>query len=292
LTDPTATPLAAIHIDIDPVAFHLGPLGVHWYGLMYVVAITIGAMVAVRFARTLRADATQLEDLLPWGIGAGVLGGRLFFVVQNRQLYYLQHPQDIFAFWQGGMAFFGGIGAALISVFVFARARHISPWPLLDVAAIFAAVGQPFGRIGNVINGDIVGYPTHLPWGFVYENAHTLAPEIGVAYQPAPAYEILANLLLIAFLLFVVTRSPRPGVVAALYLAGYSVTQFAVFFWRDNSITALGLKQAQLTSIVTLAASLALLWWLNRYPRPIPPLPGSTIPTTPPAGANLSTPRT
>jgi phosphatidylglycerol:prolipoprotein diacylglycerol transferase len=267
--------LAYIHINIDPIAFRLGSLVVHWYGVMYVVGITLGAIVAVRFAARLGADATQLEDLLPWGIGAGLLGGRLFFVVQNRQLWYLQHPQDILAFWQGGMAFFGAIGAALIAVFVFARARRLSPLPLLDVAAIFAAVGQPFGRIGNVINGDIVGYPTHLPWGFVYTNAHTLAPAVGVAYQPAPAYEIIANLVLIAVLLVAVTRSPRPGVIAALYLAGYAVTQFVVFFWRDNSITALGLKQAQLTSIVTLAASIVLMWWLLHHDSHLRPSRGA-----------------
>lgn len=255
--------LATIRINIDPVAFHAGPIGVHWYGIMYVVGIVAGAFVARRFVEKLRADLSDLYDLLLWGIVAGLIGGRLFFVVQNRQSYYLHHPQDILAFWQGGMAFFGAIGGALIATVVFARARHIAVWPLLDVAAIFAAVGQPFGRVGNIVNGDIVGYATHLPWGVEYLNQHTLAPAIGVAYQPAPVYEMLANVVLLAVLLPLARRSPRAGVVAAVYLMGYSITQFVVFFWRANSITALDLKQAQLTSIVTFAISLALLWWLT-----------------------------
>jgi phosphatidylglycerol:prolipoprotein diacylglycerol transferase len=100
--------------------------------------------------------------------------------------------------------------------------------------------------------------------------------------------------VLIALLMFAVIRRPRPGVVAALYLTGYAVTQFVVFFWRDNSITALGLKQAQLTSVGTFAASLALLWWLNRYPRTIPPLPTAATPAGPPdapaTGANVQSP--
>lgn len=254
--------LATIRINIDPVAFHLGPIAVHWYGIMYVVGILAGAYVARRYVEKLRADLSQLYDLLLWGIGAGLVGGRLFFVVQNRQSYYLHHPQDILAFWQGGMAFFGAIAAAIVATFVFASVRHIPVWPLLDVAAVFAAAGQPFGRIGNLVNGDIVGYPTHLPWGVAYLNQHALSPALGVAYQPAPAYEILANLALLALLLPLANRSPRAGVVAAVYLAGYSVTQFMVFFWRANSITALGLKQAQLTSIVTFGVSLTLLLWL------------------------------
>ena len=145
-----------------------------------------------------------------------------------------------------------------------ARWSRLSGDSLFHAAAVFAAFGQPFGRIGNIINGDIVGYPTHLPWGVVYQNAHTFAPATGVAYQPAPAYEVLANLALIAFLLMLLQR-PRPtGTIAAAYLAGYSLTQFLVFFWRANSITALGLKQAQLTSIVTCGVSLVLLWWILR----------------------------
>jgi phosphatidylglycerol:prolipoprotein diacylglycerol transferase len=235
---------------------------VHWYGIMYVVGIAAGAYVARRYVELLGADLQDMYDLLLWGIGAGLLGGRLFYVVQNRQSYYLHHPQDILAIWQGGMAFFGAIGGALVATVVFAHVRRIPVWPLLDVAAVFAAVGQPFGRVGNIVNGDIVGYATHLPWGVAYLNQHSLAPALGVAYQPAPAYEMLANFVLLAVLLPLARRSPRPGVVAAFYLGGYSITQFVVFFWRANSITALGLKQAQLTSIVTLVASAALLWWL------------------------------
>ena len=276
--------IATIRINIDPVAFRIGPLAVHWYGIMYVVGIAVGARVALYFAPRLGADPDDLWALLPWGIAAGLIGGRLFYVVQNDQRYYVTHPQDIFAIWQGGMAFFGAIGGALIATVVFARERHIPLWPLLDVAAVFAAVGQPFGRIGNLINGDIVGYPTHVPWGIEYLNPHTFAPAVGVAYQPAPAYEILANLVLIAVLLVLLRRTHPPGTIAVAYLAGYSITQFIVFFWRANSITALGLKQAQLTSLVTLAISVVLLWWITyrRRTNYAPPEPASPARRGPP----------
>src|SRR6185369_7345300 len=132
------------------------------------------------------------------------------------------NPQHIFAFFEGGMAFFGAVGAVAITVVVYSRIRHIDVWPMLDVAAVFGAVGQPIGRIGNIINGDIVGYKTDLPWGFIYTNAHTLAPQVGVAYQPAPVYEMIANVILIAAMYFILRRWRPIGLAACVYLAGYS----------------------------------------------------------------------
>jgi phosphatidylglycerol:prolipoprotein diacylglycerol transferase len=251
--------IAAIRIGLSPIAFKLGSLAIRWYGILYVVAIYAGVRVAKRCVQAFGADEGELWNVLPWAIGAGLLGGRLYYVVQNRQSYYFAHPQHILAFWEGGMAFFGAIGAVLLTILIFAWGRRLPVLPMLDVAAVFAAVGQPIGRLGNIINGDIVGYPTNLPWGTFYTNIHTLAPEIGVAYQPAAAYEMLANLLIIAILWLVLRRWRPAGLAAGLYALGYSITQFVVFFWRSNSITALGLKQAQLTATVTLVASLVYL---------------------------------
>jgi phosphatidylglycerol:prolipoprotein diacylglycerol transferase len=260
--------LAAISIGVDPVAFRLGHLDIRWYGIMYVVAISFGAWVALRFVNVFGADREVLWSLFPWAVAAGLLGGRLYYVAQNRQVYYLQHPQHILAFWEGGMAFFGAIIAVSVTMIWFAHRQGASIWPLLDTAAVFAAAGQPIGRIGNIINGDIVGYPTSLPWGTAYTNPSTLAPKLNVPYQPAAAYEILANLVLIVALWFLLRRWRPPGLAAGLYLAGYSVTQFVVFFWRANSVTLLGLKQAQLTAIVTFAVSLVFLWWAwHRRPK-------------------------
>jgi len=231
---------------------------------MYVVAIYIATRVAQRFVGFFGADEDEMWGVLPWCIGAGLLGGRLYYVVQNRQGYYLAHPQHILAFTEGGMAFFGAIGAAGLAIVIYSFRRHVPLWPMLDVAAVFAAVGQPIGRIGNIVNGDIVGYATHLPWGFVYTNPHSLAPSSVVAYQPAPVYEIIANLLLLLVMWLVLRRWHPPGLAACLYLGGYAVTQFIVFFGRANSVTLLGLKQAQLAALVTFAVAIALGWFVVR----------------------------
>ncbi|MCK9487737.1 MAG: prolipoprotein diacylglyceryl transferase [Dehalococcoidia bacterium] len=263
-------PLLAITIGIDPEALALGPISVRWYGVMYVVGIAVGIMVVQRVAPRLGASVDALWDLFPMAFVAGLLGGRLYYVVQNDPASYLREPARILAFWQGGMAFFGAIIGVTIAIVAFAAVRRLEVWPLLDAVALFAAVGQPFGRIGNIINGDVIGYETSLPWGTIYEHARAFAPELGVAYHPAAAYSILANLVLLAVLSWVIRARVRSGVVFAAYLVGYSVTQFVVFFWRANTITLFGLKQAQLTAIVTGILGALVLVYLLRMRRTSP----------------------
>ncbi|MEZ4552775.1 MAG: prolipoprotein diacylglyceryl transferase [Dehalococcoidia bacterium] len=260
-----ALDLLAITISIDPVAFTLGPLSVRWYGLMYVAGILAAVLVLRRLAPRLGARVDELWDLAVLAIPAGLLGGRLYYVAQNRPGYYLDHPAEVFAVWEGGMAFFGAIIAVAAVTIAFARWRHISVWPLLDAMAVAALVGQPFGRLGNVINGDVIGYETTVPWATRYVHERAFVPELGVPYHPAAAYAILANLLLLGFLVVLLRRKTVPGAIFALYLVGYSITQFIVFFWRDNTVTLLGLKQAQLSAIVVALVGAALLYAVTRH---------------------------
>jgi phosphatidylglycerol:prolipoprotein diacylglycerol transferase len=133
---------------------------------------------------------------------------------------------------------------------------------MMDVAALFALVGQPIGRLGNVVNGDILGPPTDLPWGFVYTHPDSFAPDSVTAYHPAAIYEIMANLALIAILVPLRHRLPKGGFAAA-YIAGYCVSQLIVFIWRSEPTLWLGLRQAQWTALALLAVEAAVLgvWW-------------------------------
>lgn len=258
--------MLTILINIDPVAIALGPLEIRWYGLMYMVGIWSGLAVVARLAPRLGVTADEVWDFAGIGVIAGLLGGRLYYVIQNDPAHYLQHPEDILAVWQGGMAFFGAIIAVAAAVIAFARWRRRSVWAFLDAGALFAAIGQPIGRIGNIVNGDVIGAPTDLPWGTAYAHEGAFAPQLGVAYHPAAAYSIIAGLLLLAVLVAVM-RLRRPGLTFATYLVGYSITQFIVFFWRSNSVTALGLKQGQLTAIGVALVGIAVLVLLLRRPR-------------------------
>jgi phosphatidylglycerol:prolipoprotein diacylglycerol transferase len=260
-----------ITINIDPVAFRVGSLSVHWYGLMYIVGIAVGLLVAWPYAKSKGLKGSQLETVVYWAVPAGLVGARLYYVLQQPLGEYISHPGHIFAFWEGGMAFFGAIFAVAIVLFIAGWKMKFSVLTLLDAGAIFAVVGQFFGRIGNLINGDIIGYQTGLPWGIIYANPNSFPPRHDIAYQPAAIYEGLINIILFS-LLWWLRNKFKPGVLFFLYVILYSLSQIIVFFWRDNVVLFAGLKQAQLTSIGVIIAAVAVFWlvawYQSRHPSP------------------------
>lgn len=258
-----------IVVDVNPVAFQIGPLAVRWYGLMYVVGITVGLLAAWPYARSKGFSQAQLERVVYWAVPAGLVGARLYYVVQQPLGPYLSEPWRILAFWEGGMAFYGAIFAVAIVLLIAGWRLKISILKLMDVSALFAVVGQFFGRIGNIINGDVIGYPTNLPWGFVYANPDSFPLRHDIAYHPAALYEALINVMLFG-LLWQLRNRLKPGILFFVYILGYSLSQIIVFFWRDNEVLFLGLKQAQLTAIgviiVAVAIFLALLIRQHKSP--------------------------
>jgi phosphatidylglycerol:prolipoprotein diacylglycerol transferase len=255
-----------IVVNVNPVAFHIGPLAVRWYGLMYLVGITAGLLVAWPYAKSKGVTEAQLEKILYWAIPAGLVGARLYFVIQQPLGPYLAQPWRILAVWEGGMAFYGAIFAVVIVLLIAGWRYKISILKLLDIAAIFGAVGQFFGRIGNFINGGVIGYPTNLPWGVVYAHPNSFAPRHDIAYQPAAAYEALINVILFG-LLWWLRNKVKPGILFFVYILGYSLSQIIVFFWRDNVVVLFGLKQAQLTAIGVIVVAVAVFLVLYRRQR-------------------------
>src|SRR5260221_1577306 len=259
----------SIHIDIDPEILHIGPLTLHWYGLMYVVAIVIGLWCIRGYAARQGITKEQIYRMLWWCVVAGLVGGRLYYVMQQPDLVpdYLLKPQHILATWEGGMAFYGAI-FLIVPVLIFrAIKERLNPLVVLDAGALFAACGQMIGCIGNLINGDIIGYPSTLPWSTVYDNPNSFACQnpstCHVPVQPAAGYELLLNVVLIVLLLYLARRYRRPGALIVTYLFGYTVTQFLVFFARANVVVPLcslnwGLKQAQWTSLIAFRLLLPL----------------------------------
>jgi len=273
--------LAYIYINIDPVIVHIGPVALRWYGLMYVVGIIMGLLFMRGY--TIRKGISQdiIYRVLWWCIVAGLIGARLYFVVQqpNFVSFYLAQPLHILATWEGGMAFFGAIFFVIPVLFWRAKVERINPLVAIDAGALFAAAGQLFGRIGNIINGDIIGYKSTLPWATVYQNPNSFAclnpATCNVPVQPAAVYELLTNIALLALLLFLSYRLRRPGAIMLVYLYGYVITQFLLFFVRDNTIVSFlglnwGLKQAQWTSLVVFILLLPITYLLSRFSKPVP----------------------
>src|SRR2546421_3490899 len=273
--------LPYIYINIDPVFLHIGPLHLTWYGLMYVVAIIMGLWVIRGYTARMGISNDIKYRVVWWCIVAGLIGGRLYFVIQqpNFVSFYLTNPQHILATWEGGMAFFGAIFFVIPVLFWRAKAERINPLVAIDAGVLFAAAGQIFGRIGNLINGDIIGYPSTLPWSTIYQHPDSWAclnpATCNVPVQPAAGYELLTNLVLLAVLLYLARRVSRPGVLMLVYLFGYAITQFFLFCVRSNDIVSFlglnwGLKQAQWTSLVVLLLLLPITYLVLRYSKPIP----------------------
>jgi phosphatidylglycerol:prolipoprotein diacylglycerol transferase len=251
-----------------PPGFYLGPLQIRFYGIAYAIAFLVGTGVGTRHLARRGVPGNVAGDIAFWTIVFGLIGARLYYVVQSGWWWYLTHPLHIFAFWEGGMAFFGAIFAALITLIVMARRHHINFWDVLDAGVLFAAVGQPIGRLGNVMNGEILGPPSNLPWAIRYTNPASMAPHLGVAYQPANLYEAAGTLLILGLLLYLRHRGVAPGVLGLTYLVLYPVSQLILFYWRTDYETPAilwGLKQAQLTSLVMLVTIVPLfvLFWLR-----------------------------
>lgn len=279
--------LAYIYINIDPVIIHIGALALRWYGLMYVVGILMGLWFIRRYTARKGITSDKVYRILWWSVVAGLIGGRLYFVVQQPNLvsYYLAQPWHILATWEGGMAFFGAIFFVVPVIFWRARVERINPLVALDAGGLFAATGQLFGRIGNIINGDIVGYHSTLPWATVYQNKNSFfcmgladpssCGNVSTAVQPAAFYELLANIVLLALLFFLSRRLRRPGALILIYLFGYVITQFLLFFVRDNLIVNFlgldwGLKQAQWTSLVVFILLIPVTYLVLRFSKPVP----------------------
>src|SRR5713226_544324 len=270
-----------IYLNINPVIVYLGPVALRWYGLMYVVGIVLGLRFIAGYTKRKGMNQDKVYRIFWWCVVAGLIGGRLYFVVQQPNLvsYYLAQPIHIIATWEGGMAFFGAIFLVIPTIIWRARAERVNPLVLVDAGVLFAAAGQIFGRIGNLINGDIIGYPSTLPWSTVYQNPNSFAclnpATCNVPVQPAAGYELLANLVLLALLFFLSYRLRRPGVLMLVYLFGYVITQFLLFFERANVVVSFlglnwGLKQAQWTSLVVFILLLPLTFLVFHFSKPVP----------------------
>jgi phosphatidylglycerol---prolipoprotein diacylglyceryl transferase len=271
----SASPVGFITINIDPV-LNLGPLPIHWYGVMYAVAFLAAYQFGVLPYAVKRGLPKPIaEKICVWTIIFGLLGGRLYYVVQQPDLWnnYLLHPINIIAFWQGGMAFFGAIIVGFVTLAICAWRYGYNPWLALDGGVLFAVVGQPIGRIGNVINGDILGAASTLPWATAYSNPHAIlqsgfslcTPAHCIAYQPAAVYEALGTICIGIVLLILVRRNVRPGVLAITYVALYAVSQLILFEFRASEPPGpLGLREAQWTSVAMLVLAVPLLYLLWR----------------------------
>ena len=252
---------------INPVLVHLGPLAVRWYALAYIVGILAGWIYARAIIRSERfwggvapLTAFDFDDFIIWITLGIVLGGRSGYVLFYNLPLFAEHPWQIFALWNGGMSFHGGVLGCIVAIVAFALHRRIPILSLGDVTTAVAPIGLFLGRIANFINGELWGRPTDVPWAMVFPSGGP------VPRHPSQLYEaVLEGIVLFAVLNLLVRFGAlkRPGIVTGFFALGYGVARIVCEFFRepDAQLGFLwgGLTMGMLLCIPLMLAGIAIL---------------------------------
>ncbi len=251
----------------DPIAVSLGPVQVHWYGIMYLIGFA-GAwwLARVRAGRPGSTwTAVDVDDFIFFAMLGVILGGRIGYVLFYGLGYWAQDPLYIIKIWEGGMSFHGGLAGVLISIALFAKRRGRRVADVFDFAAPIPGIGLLAGRIGNFINGELWGKPTDVPWGFVVN---------GVGRHATQLYEAALEGVLLFAVLWWFTSSPRPRLApSGVFLVLYGSSRILVEFWRipDAHIGYLAggwVTMGMVLSAPLLLAGIVLLVMAYRNPQP------------------------
>lgn len=249
---------------IDPVAIAIGPLKIHWYGLMYLVGIGAAWWLAKRRLAQFDPSWTRdtLSDLVFWCALGVIAGGRLGYVLFYDLASYIANPALVLRIWEGGMSFHGGFLGVLLAVLWFAR-KHKKPfWALMDFIAPLVPIGLGAGRIGNFINAELWGKASDVPWAMVFPTDPML-----LARHPSQLYQFALEGVALFFILWLYTRKPRPTMaVSGLFALCYGVFRFIVEFVRvpDAQLGYLAfdwLTMGQILCLPMMAVGVFLMVW-------------------------------
>jgi phosphatidylglycerol:prolipoprotein diacylglycerol transferase len=214
---------------IDPVAISLGPVNIHWYGLMYLIGFAGVWILGKKRAEKPGSPVTPeaIEDLVTYGALGVILGGRLGYILFYNFNEFLNDPSVIYKIWQGGMSFHGGMLGVFIAMWLFARKQQCTMLQLTDIIAPLAPIGLGAGRLGNFINGELWGRTTDVPWAMIFPGGGPLPR------HPSQLYEAFLEGIVLFILLWWFTQKPRPVIApTGLAVMLYGCFRFFVEFFR------------------------------------------------------------
>jgi prolipoprotein diacylglyceryl transferase len=263
--------------------FHLGPLFIHYYGLMYVIGITLAILITQRRWKAVGGDPSLVGDVALWAVPAGIIGGRIYFDITTPK-YIPHHWYGIFAVWDGGLGIWGGVALGAVAGIWRVR-RSGANWALFaDAVAPALLVAQAIGRIGNYFNKELFGGPTSLPWGLYIPPADRPSGYFGfTTFQPTFLYELIFDLALAAALVWLGHhRKIRPPGLFALYVTGYSAFRiFEESLRVDPSVHIFGLRLNMYVAIILALIGAFWFWRSQRRDGPEPALADAAAGTEP-----------
>lgn len=249
----------------DPIAFSVGPIKIHWYGIMYLVGFVSAWLLACYRAKHYSLDwnKDQISDLIFYSAIGVILGGRLGYMIFYNGTELIHEPWSLFKIWEGGMSFHGGLLGVVLALWLYSRKSGKTFFEISDFIAPLVPIGLGAGRIGNFINGELWGRVTDMPWGMIYPHVD------GQPRHPSELYEFGLEGIGLFLLVWFYAAKPRPtGKVSAVFLIGYSVCRLIAECFREPDpqlgYIAFGwLTMGQLLSIPMLVLGL-WLWWSKR----------------------------
>ncbi len=253
--------------DINPVAFALGPLKIHWYALAYIVGLFAGVKYAVYLTEKLEnkgfpsgLNRENLDDLLVYVTVGVIFGGRLGYVFFYKPDYYLNAPFEIIKLWQGGMSFHGGLLGVAAAAIAFAKIKKIPLLRIADVIAVAAPIGLFFGRIANFLNAELYGRITDVPWAVRFPSPYELGGYT-LPRHPSQIYEAFSEGAVLFVILYFLSKkrfvNERPGFIAGVFLVLYATARILCEMFREpddflgfvSQIGSIGLTQGMVLSV-------------------------------------------
>ena len=265
--------LNSIVWNADPMLFTLGPLSVRWYGLAFAIGFTVGYSIVARMFRHEGAPERWLGSLLAFVVIATIIGARLGHVFFYEWDYYSQHPAKILAIWEGGLASHGGTIAIILALFIWSWTVSKKPasWIFDKIVVAIALVGGLI-RLGNLMNSEIYGGPTDLPWGFIFVRDGQTVPA-----HPTQIYEALCYFALFGLLMWMYWKrndQERPWLITGIFFIGIFLPRFLIEYVKNvqvaseyEMIARYGINMGQLLSIPFILIGVILVVWACTHPR-------------------------
>jgi len=260
--------------------FSIGPLYIHFYGIIVMLGALAGGILARSEAKKRGHDPDIIWDLMIYLIVGGIVGARLWHIFTpspsaveegRTTAFYLTHPFDALAVWNGGLGIPGAVIGGALVLFFYSRKHSLNFAEWADIAAPSLALGQAIGRWGNFFNQELYGAPTSVPWKLFIDPAHRLAGFEQVEYyHPLFAYEAILSLINMLFLIWTARRfkdSLKHGDIFLVYLIFYPLVRFSLDFLRLDASLLAGVNANQTFMAVVAVVSVAALWWRHRPAR-------------------------